>query len=117
MSKQCAKWHFAAIHNLIKSESSVRFTTAHRLWVVSHAPHPNSTRSLLGMLGICVAVSGVVMAPVPILGPLLSGIGMWSCWMGRTGDFATGARICLGVNSIAFCIGMVITSWFVYLHW
>ena len=89
----------------------------YRLCVVPNAPHPNSARSLLGMLGICVAVSGVVMAPVPILGPVLSGIGMWSCWMGRTGDFATGARICLWVNSVAFCVGMVITSWFVHRHW
>ena len=69
------------------------------------------------MLGICVAVSGVVMAPVPFVGPVMSGVGVWLCWLGRAGDFATGARICLWVNAVAFSVGMIITTWFVHRHW
>lgn len=77
----------------------------------------DSAHSLLGMLGICLAVGSVVMAPVPGLGPALSGVGVWSCWMGRRGEFAAGARICLWVNTIAFCAGVATTVWFVHRHW
>lgn len=64
-----------------------------------------------------LAVSGVIMAPVPFVGPVLSGCGVWLCWMGRTGDLATGARICLWVNAVAFSAGVVITAWIVHRYW
>lgn len=69
------------------------------------------------MFGMCLAVAGIVMAPVPLIGPGMSGAGAWLCWKGRRSEFARGAWICFWINLVACAVGVAATVWFINRHW
>lgn len=102
---------------LTASDERDRSAPCRRPQVVLHLPHDHAIRSLLGMSGICLAVGSVVLAPVPVVGPALSGAGVVLCWMGRNSEFGRGARLCLWINTVALCVGVAVTVWFIHRHW
>ena len=81
---------------------------------MSQPPDPErDARSLRATFGICLALGGVIMAPVPVVGPLLSSLGIWLCWTGRNAEWASATRICLWVNALALAIGLAMTAWLI----
>jgi hypothetical protein len=81
---------------------------------MSQTPDPgHDARSLRATFGICIALGGVILAPVPVVGPLLSGLGVWLCWTGRNAEWATATRVCFWTNTVAMLIGLVTTVWWI----
>ena len=73
---------------------------------------------LLAVVGLSLAVGMVLMAPVPVLGPLLASAGLWCALRGRAStSFARAAAIAAWVNGVALAIGLVMTVWFCWRYW
>jgi hypothetical protein len=68
------------------------------------------------MFGISLALAGIVMAPVPFVGPALAAGGFALSYAGRKSTFAGSAYWGMWINGVGVVIGVAITIWFLWKY-